>query len=212
MLSKLKTTYQNSGLRHHQRVVAFAILGILVGSLLAVWLFPGELTIEQNQMKADVEEVSEKVFGTSTEPMRLLVPEISLDTTFEDPLGVNNDRTIEVPEGYEEVAYYKYGPIPGEIGPAVILGHVDSYEGPAVFYRLRELEVGDLIEVVHENGATSTFAVTSAQTHKQSGFPTEAVYSDLDHAGLRLITCTGTFNHGEQVYSHNLIIFAELVE
>ena len=100
----------------------------------------------------------------------------------------------------------------GELGPAVVLGHVDSKEGPEVFYYLRELEVGDLIFIDREDGTTATFAVSRLEQHPQNGFPTEEVYGNIDHAGLRLITCSGVYNRGAARYTHNPIVFAELVE
>jgi len=147
------------------------------------------------------------------EPVRIRIPEIGVDASFEEPLGLAPNQEIEVPEAYDMVGWYKYGPTPGEIGPSVVLGHVDSAaRGPEVFYRLRELEVGDNIEIDREDGTTVVFEVERLETVSQSSFPTEEVYGNIDYAGLRLITCSGVFNHGIRRYSHNLIVFARLVK
>ena len=144
-------------------------------------------------------------------PARLRIPAVGIDATFEGPLGVNEDKTVEVPHSFTELGWYQYGPLPGEIGPAVILGHVDSYRGPAVFFNLKDTQPGDMIEIERTDGSRATFLITKLLKRQQSDFPTEAVYGDIDYAGLRLITCTGVYDHGTQVYSHNLIVFAKLV-
>jgi LPXTG-site transpeptidase (sortase) family protein len=145
-------------------------------------------------------------------PSVLSIPKLKLETTFEEPLGLNSDGTAAVPESYTKVGWYKNGPTPGELGPAVILGHVDSFEGPAVFFSLGQLEVGDDIFVTREDGSTAHFVVSEVERNQQSEFPTVKVYGNLNYAGLRLITCTGTFVKGEQRYTHNLIVYAKLVE
>ena len=94
----------------------------------------------------------------------------------------------------------------------MILGHVDSYEGPAVLFSLGQLKVGDEIYIDREDGTTVTFRVTDLERHLQSGFPTAQVYGDIDHSGLRIITCSGIYDRGSLRYSHNLIVFAEMVQ
>lgn len=149
---------------------------------------------------------------TAAVPTVLSIPKIKLETTFEEPLGLNPDGTAAVPESYTKVGWYKNGPTPGELGPAVILGHVDSFEGPAVFFSLGQLEVGDDIFITRADGSTAHFVVSELERNEQAEFPTAKVYSDLNYAGLRLITCSGTFVKGEQRYTHNLIVYAKLVE
>lgn len=156
-------------------------------------------------------KISGPILGTS-KPTHIRIPKINVTADFEKPLGLTLDGEVAVPEAYDTVGYYKYGPTPGELGPAVVLGHVDSVAGPAVFYSLGQLEVGDEIDIDREDGTTATFLVTKLERHPQSGFPTEEVYGNINYAGLRLITCSGIFNKGAQRYSHNLIVFAELKE
>ena len=144
-------------------------------------------------------------------PMRLRIPDIYVDTTFVD-LGLEENGEIEVPEGYQEVGWYTKGPTPGELGPAVVLGHVDSYEGPGVFLTLGQLQPGDYVYVDREDGSTATFRVTALERYDRDAFPKEKVYGDIDHAGLRLVTCSGTFNRDAQEYSRLLVVYAALVE
>ena len=117
-----------------------------------------------------------------------------------------------VPEAYDTVGWYKYSPTPGELGPSVILGHVDSYEGPAVFFSLGQVHVGDPIEIEREDGSVVVFSITGYERVEQTAFPTDRVYNDISHAGIRLITCSGIFDKGAQRYSHNLIVYGELSE
>ena len=149
---------------------------------------------------------------TKSEPVELIIPKLNLNTDFEVPLGLQTDNSIEVPDSYTSVGWYKFGPTPGEVGPAVILGHVDSFEGPAVFFSLGQLEVGDDIFVKRADGSTAHFKVSEMERNLQSAFPTAKVYGDINHAGLRLVTCSGSFDKGQQRYSHNLVVYAKLVE
>lgn len=196
--------------RRYRTVAAFAVGVILICSLVVFYLVRHYQAVEQTTDQVRVEtEISTSEALLEAEPTQIRIPKIGLDAAFEEPLGVNADRTIEVPDEYETVGWYKYGPTPGELGPAVVLGHVDSYEGPAVFYSLGQLDPGDEIMIDRADGTTATFIVETLERHEQSGFPTRKVYSDLDYPGLRLITCSGTYDHDTLRYSHNLIVFAK---
>lgn len=145
-------------------------------------------------------------------PTRLLIPNLKLNTSFVEPLGLLPNGEAAVPDSYGEVGWYKYSPTPGSLGPSVIFGHVDSYTGPAVFFSLGQLKVGDDIYIEREDGTTVHFKVESLERPAQSEFPTARVYGDIDYAGLRLITCSGIYVRGTQRYTHNLIVYARLVE
>ncbi len=195
---------------HYTKLVAFVLLGVLVGILLGTSikaLFPLPTATAPSSQESTIPSTNDVA-----EPSRLRIPAVGIDAGFEGPLGLNQDETIEVPVSYEELGWYQYAPLPGDLGPAVILGHVDSYQGPAVFYDLRRTKPGDIIEIERVDGSVGQFEITELVTSQQSDFPTELVYGNIDHAGLRLVTCSGTYDHGKQVYSHNLIVFAKLVE
>ncbi len=212
MDSHSSETTTHTARRHYVRVMAFAVCGALIGGLLLYYI-PEEKTVFAPTPEEVVEEGEAPVSQYArSEPVHLMIPKINLDTTFVPPLGLNEDKTVSVPDSYTEVGWYTYGATPGEIGPAVILGHVDSYEGPAVFFSLGQLEEGDEVMVERADGTTATFVVESKERVPQSDFPTEKVYGQIDYAGLRLVTCTGTFNRGKQEYSHNLIVYARLKE
>ncbi len=128
-------------------------------------------------------------------------------------LGLDAQDHVEVPplSRPELTGWYKHGPTPGEVGPSVILGHVDNEQGPAVFYDLHTLEPGSKVKVTRSDGSVAVFRVTSVERFPKDEFPTERVYSNLDYAGLRLITCGGVFNESTQHYEDNIIAFARLV-
>jgi sortase (surface protein transpeptidase) len=125
-------------------------------------------------------------------------------------LGRAADGTVEVPSSWGQAGWYASGTRPGDPGSAVILGHVDSKTGPAVFYRLRELRPGDLVTVGRADGSTVGFRVTRTAQYPKAAFPTADVYYPTLEPELRLVTCGGTFDPSTGHYRSNVIVFAEL--
>ncbi len=128
-------------------------------------------------------------------------------------LGLNTDGTIQVPSlvtSADEAAWYEYSATPGQIGTSVIEGHVDSYQGPAVFYRLGALRPGDTIDVTLADGITAIFRVTGVRDYPKSNFPAKAIYGATDYAALRLITCGGVFDYATGHYLSATVVFASL--
>jgi sortase (surface protein transpeptidase) len=126
-------------------------------------------------------------------------------------LGLNDDRTLEVPKDYSETGWWSGGYAPGEPGPAVIAGHVDSKSGPAVFYELDELQLGDRVKVRRADGSVVTFAVERIERYPKDEFPTAAVYGRTPGPTLRLITCSGDFDESTGHYVDNTIVFASRI-
>jgi hypothetical protein len=143
-------------------------------------------------------------------PVRVQIPAIGVDSELMD-LGLQDDGTLEVPPAGFPAGWFTGAPTPGELGPAVIAGHVDWDGSPGVFYDLRDVVVGDEITVQREDGSTAVFRVVETGQFSKDAFPTAAVYGDLDHAGLRVITCGGDFDHAAQSYADNTVVFADLV-
>jgi hypothetical protein len=146
----------------------------------------------------------------ASRPVRVQIPSIGVDSELMD-LGVQADGTLEVPATGFPAGWFTGAPTPGERGPAVIAGHVDWGGSPGVFYALRDVVVGDEIDVDREDGGTAVFRVTEVGQYPKDAFPTAAVYGDLDHAGLRVITCGGDFDHAAHSYVDNTVVFADLV-
>ncbi|MGI8574723.1 MAG: class F sortase [Egibacteraceae bacterium] len=123
-------------------------------------------------------------------------------------LGLNDDGSLEVPKVFSQAGWWTGGHEPGERGAAVIVGHVDSYRGPAVFFRLRDLARGDEIIVHRRGGSTVSYLVDRIEQHDKGAFPTDAVYGETDEIELRLVTCGGDFDRQARSYRDNLIVFA----
>jgi sortase (surface protein transpeptidase) len=145
-----------------------------------------------------------------SEPVSLKVKAIGISSDI-IPLGKYPDGEIEMPSYPELPGWYKYGPTPGEIGPAIIVGHLDTDTDVAVFWRLHELKAGDRVEVGRADGTTATFVVMATKQLPRYKFPTQEVYGNINYAGIRLITCGGTFNPTTLKYSHNTVVYGKLL-
>ena len=141
------------------------------------------------------------------DPVTIVIPAIGVSAPVVR-LGLNADRTLQVPDSFAEAGWFTRGPEPGEPGPAVIVGHVDSVNGPGVFYHLRALKNGDVIKVVLKNGWTVRYLVSSHLAALKNDFPTKLVYGPSERPTLRLITCDGQFDTSTGHYVDNYIVFA----
>jgi sortase (surface protein transpeptidase) len=140
-------------------------------------------------------------------PVRVEIPSIGVSSRLVR-LGLNADRTMEVPRDYGLAGWFTGGVMPGQDGPAVISGHVDSKSGPAVFYRLRELRRGDRIRVQRAAGDWLVFEVTGIARYAKATFPTEAVFGPVTGPVLRVITCGGDFDRASGHYLDNVVVTA----
>ncbi|MBO4208847.1 class F sortase [Micromonospora echinofusca] len=129
-------------------------------------------------------------------------------------LGTRSDGSVEVPplSRAHLAGWYGQGPSPGETGNAVLMGHVDSAAlGPAVFFRLGELAAGDRIRITRQDRSVVQFRVDEVRSYPKKSFPSALVYGPSDRAGLRLVTCGGTFDRQRSTYLNNIIVFATRV-
>ena len=144
-----------------------------------------------------------------SEPTYLSIPAIQVNTDHLT-LGRQPDGEIEMPSYPDKAGWYQYGPTPGELGPAVIVGHLDTWNDVAVFWRLHELKPGDEIDVSRADGTTAKFSVTANKQLPRDNFPTQDVYGNIDYAGIRLVTCGGTFNSQTMKYADNTVVYGKL--
>jgi len=150
-----------------------------------------------------------------SQPLSIAIPAIGVQSDLLQ-LGMNPTGTIEVPPlgntpETNEAAWFDDSPTPGEVGPSVIEGHIDSaYQGPSVFFRLGALVPGDTIDVTLADGTVAVFTVTGVRQYPKTGFPTQVVYGNTNFAALRLITCGGTFDYTTHQYLANTVVFASL--
>ena len=147
-----------------------------------------------------------------SDPVSLDIPRIDARSSLV-PLGLNPDNSVQVPPVSTpmQAGWYENGPTPGEIGPAVVLGHVDGNKHKGIFYRLKEMRPGDDVTIARRDGTTAHFVVTKVDQVPKDTFPTDAVYGDTSDAELRLITCGGAFDRSAHSYVDNIIVYAHLV-
>jgi LPXTG-site transpeptidase (sortase) family protein len=143
-------------------------------------------------------------------PVQISIPAIGVNARV-IPLGLNRDRTIQVPKNAADTGWFSPGPEPGEQGAAVIVGHVATRSGPAVFYRLRELRVGQMITIRLQDRSTVRYVARSMIRVLKSRFPTNRVYARTKQPTLRLITCAGKLNPSTGHHPENYIVFASIV-
>ena len=150
---------------------------------------------------------SARTHPTVALPVRLRIPSIGVDTSLMQ-LGLEADGAVEAPPSYQKAGWFTGSARPGQAGPAVLLGHVDTTAGPAVFFRLQELRPGDSVEVFRADGTKVTFRVSGQQEVAKSRFPTDLVYAPTLDPSLRLVTCGGSFNKATGHYRDNIIVSA----
>jgi sortase (surface protein transpeptidase) len=139
-------------------------------------------------------------------PVYLIIPKIGVRTPLVR-LGLTASGAMAVPATTRVAGWYTQGPRPGAIGPAVIAGHVDSYRGPGVFARLRDLNPGDRAFVVRANHTVAVFLITAVRLYRKARFPFESVYGPVPYPALRLITCGGPFDYTTRRYLSNVVVY-----
>ena len=142
-------------------------------------------------------------------PIELIIPAIGLYSSVGE-LGLQRNGQVMVPSSSHTIGWYTGGVTPGEVGSAVILGHVDSYLGPGTFFNLKSLQQRDAIDVVLADGIIEKFLVTKVEQYSKAFFPDELVYGSTGVRGLQLVTCGGTFNHSTGSYESNIVVFSVL--
>lgn len=141
---------------------------------------------------------------------RVQIPSIGVDAAVE-PLERDASGVLLPPVEWEDAGWYRAGVLPGQVGPAVIAGHLDTTLREAVFVHLKQLVAGDQVTVTMSDGSTATYAVDRAIDVEKKTFPTEEVYGPTPDAQLRLITCNGPFDDAANTYANNYVVFASLV-
>ncbi|WP_304944784.1 class F sortase [Streptacidiphilus sp. ASG 303] len=144
-------------------------------------------------------------------PVRLSIPRIGVNAPF-TRLTLDKKGVLQPPPNTDSnlVGWYGDGATPGERGTALVLGHVDTKLGPAVFWGLGALKKGNKAEITRADGSTAVFTVDSVEVFRKDDFPDERVYADTPSAQLRLITCGGSYDHKRRDYTANVVVFAHL--
>jgi Sortase domain len=145
-----------------------------------------------------------------SQPVKLLIPKLGIDTAV-GTLGLQPDHQVMVPTSAHVVDWYDDGPTPGQIGSAVILGHVDSFRGPGTFFYLKNLKAGNSITVKLADGAIAHFVVVRVVQYSKTAFPDRLVFGSHGTQTLQLVTCGGTFDHATGHYESNIVVFSRYV-
>jgi len=218
--------------RSHRGLAATLVIGLLV--LTGLTLVVVALTHRQQPPQAprstagstagsatpaavDQSEPAAAVVGQvlpASAPVALDIPAIGVSSRVQR-LGQTAEGAMEVPAPgphYDEAGWYRFSPMPGSLGPAVIAGHVDSATtGPSVFFRLSSLRPRDRVRVSRVDGSVAVFAVDEVRRFQKARFPSRLVYGNTDHAALRLITCGGPIDRDTGHYRDNVVVLASLV-
>jgi sortase (surface protein transpeptidase) len=144
-------------------------------------------------------------------PTRIAIPAIGVSAPV-TRLGLNADGTVQVPplDNHNLAGWYDGSVAPGAKGTSVILGHVDDYAGPSVFYNIKNLRKGDEIDVTRADGGTAVFRVDGVQKAVKTNFPTSDVYGNVPYPALRLVTCGGPFDAKTGEYLDSIVVYAHL--
>ncbi len=153
---------------------------------------------------------SARTYPIAADPVQLRVPVIGVDSPLQR-LDQLPDGSVGVPDRPDVAGWYVGGPRPGQPGPAVILGHVDSRDGPGVFLKVARLTDGAVIHIDRADGSTVSFQVTEVARVPKTRFPTDLVYAPTLRPTLRLVTCGGSFDQSRRTYADNVIVFASQI-
>jgi hypothetical protein len=152
---------------------------------------------------------------SASPPVSLSIPAINVNSSGMLHVGQTAQGGLQVPPhgpDYNKVGWYRNSPMPGSLGPAVLVGHIDSAaEGPSVFFRLAAVRPGDLIRVTRADRSVATFKVDDVKRFRKIDFPTQLVYGNTNHAALRIITCGGQFDRDSGSYVDNTVVLASLI-
>ncbi|MGW5699572.1 class F sortase [Amycolatopsis japonica] len=191
-------------------LVVGTLIGVVLAAALTACAVPPPGKVASPAPPSSVSSVAEAPPLAPAKPVRLEIPAIGVRTGEIVDLGLAGDGTLQVPHDAITTGWFTGGPAPGEIGPAVLAGHVDYKKVPGVFVRLKELKAGDEALVHREDGSTAVFTVYAVERHPKASFPTEKVYGDTTGPELRLITCGGDFDSSTGNYLDNVVAFAKL--
>lgn len=192
-------------------LVLAGIVTVLVGAGVGLAVLPAASPAVTGTLPRAGAVVAAGIDPEAAPPRRLQIEKLGIDTAV-GGLRVQRDGTLQVPDDFDVAGWHRRGTAPGDVGPAVVVGHVDSYEGPAVFYRLRELVPGDRVTVARVDGSQVVFEVYGSETVAKDAFPTDRVYGPTAGAELRLLTCGGAFDSRTRSYTENVVVYLRLLD
>lgn len=187
-------------------LLLFTLFGFTVGGV----YFYNPQTVTNIVSSPPLEEVQAQQHVA--DPAKITIPKLDVEANIE-LVGEDENGRMGTPQDYKNAGWWQYGAKPGEVGSAVIAGHVDTPDGQlGIFYKLDQLEPGDRIIVHDQDGVVHTFEVVFVQIYEDDEFPVDVVFERSDTKRLNLITCSGNFILDEQNYEDRLVVFAEAIE
>lgn len=202
------------------RLVVLPVIGLFLGLVAGLFLSDAASVPEAVAAPAPLRPPPEPTEASEAspkprkrpiaKPVRIKIPSIDVDARIV-PVGLNVDGSMEVPE-FGLAGWYTKGPRPGQPGPSVVVAHVDSRNGPDVFYRLRDLRQGAKIRIRRANGTSQTWVMRSAEQTPKDELPVDRIWNDTQKPLLRLVTCGGSFNYATRHYEDNIIVYADPLE
>lgn len=190
--------------------IAGSLGALLVVSCVALGTLPVAPTELVGRRPAALAAAVARTEPSALPPRRITVERLGIDHDLVG-LGLDRDGVLQVPADPAVPGWYRGGVAPGGTGPAVLVGHVDSFEGPGIFFRLREAVPGDRITVTRIDRSVVVFEVYGVETVPKDGFPTAQVYGDTQGPELRLLTCGGAFDPTTRSYTQNVVVYARQV-
>jgi Sortase domain len=188
-------------------LVAGAASAVAVSTVLLTPAVAGRTPV---LLRPPVDVPSRTALAEPVRPVTVSIPALGVTSPLEDLVADPVTRELSAPDDPSRAGWYTAGVVPGDQGPAVIGGHVDSRRGPGVFFRLRTLRPGDLVDVNRSDGRSVRFAVIAVALYPKDAFPTDAVYGPTSGPELRLVTCGGTFDRSVRSYEDNVVVDAVL--
>ena len=196
-----------------ERVVTGALVLMAIASI-GVFLFTFQrsvLVFNETNTAIPAATPQASTVATSSLPLRIIIPALSINASIQD-VGVNILGNMKAPNNFTDVAWYKYGTVPGTQGSAVIAGHVDNGLGlSGVFKHLSDIKIGGDIYIDTVDGTELHFVVSDIQIYPYNSVPTQTLFGQKDAARLNLITCEGTWVGGRDTYDHRLVVYTTLV-
>jgi sortase (surface protein transpeptidase) len=212
------------GLRLKSRLTAMlgggaVAIGGAVALTIALTSGSGQLTGAATQIPSNVKSTMPMLASRPTAaglsrsiPESIQIPAIHVDAPMTQ-LGRSPSGVIQVPplDNHNLAGWFDKSVTPGQTGTSIILGHVDTFQGPSVFFNIKLLKPGDLIEVKRVNGSTAKFMVDGVQVVSKATFPSSVIYGNSWYPGLRLITCGGPFDTNTRQYLDNIVVYSHLI-
>ncbi len=192
--------------------LAAVCLAASAGSLVKAWstvgsrhLLPAQVTRIAQAPASSLRSANPPpaIHRSAATPVMVSIPAVGLSARVV-PVGLSETGQVAVPNP-SVAGWYRLGPAPGAEGPAVLVGHVDTVDGPAAFYRLTAIRIGDVVLVIRADGSRARFVISRVTVVKKTAFPTRAVFGPTSGADIRLITCTGQFDPSSHHYVDSLI-------